>query len=121
MAGKKLSDRAIFEMTDEQRLVLNELAEIAAKELKLSKDITELTEAVRKTHQTLGFERKEAPESLFEDPEIEALITARVRFKIESVREQIRRSLSKAIELGLGELELVQRQARNYGLDASKR
>jgi len=121
MPGKKLTDQLIYKMTDEQRLVLQELAEIAAKELILAEEITELTENVRKSHQELGFKSSDSPKSLFEDPEIEVLISSKARFKIENVREQIKRALKKAIDAGLGDLEIVQRQAEIYGvpLDSS--
>ena len=121
MPGKKLTDQLIFQMTDEQRLALQELAEIAAKELILAEEITELTENVRKSHQELGFKSSDSPKSLFEDPEIEVLISSKARFKIENVREQIKRALKKAIDAGLGDLEIVQRQAQIYGvpLDSS--
>ena len=121
MPGKKLTDQLIHKMTDEQRLVLQELAEIAAKELILAEEITELTEHVRKSHQELGFKASDSPKSLFEDPEIEVLISSKARFKIENVREQIKRALKKAIDVGLGDLEIVQRQAKIYGvsLDSS--
>lgn len=116
MADKKLTDRLIYDMTDEQRLVLQELAEIAAKELILAEEITELTENVRKSHQELGFKSSESPKSLFEDPEIEILISSKARFKIENVREQIKRALKKAIDTGLGDLDIIQRQAKIYGV-----
>jgi hypothetical protein len=121
MPGKKLTDQLIYQMTDEQRLVLQELAEIAAKELILAEEITELTENVRRSHQELGFKSSDSPRSLFEDPEIEVLISSKARFKIENVREQIKRALKKAIDAGLGDLEIVQRQAKIYGvpLDSS--
>jgi len=116
MPGKKLTDQLIYELTDEQRLALQELAEIAAKELVLAEEITELTENVRKSHQELGFKSSDSPKSLFEDPEIEVLISSKARFKIENVREQIKRALKKAIDAGLGDLEIVQRQAQIYGV-----
>lgn len=116
MPGKKLTDQLIYELTDEQRLALQELAEIAAKELILAEEITELTENVRKSHEELGFRSSDSPRSLFEDPEIEVLISSKARFKIENVREQIKRALKKAIDAGLGDLEIVQRQAKIYGV-----
>lgn len=114
MPGRKLTDQLIYQMTDEQRLALQELAEIATKELVLAQEIGELSEQVRKSHQTLGFKSSDNPTNLFEDPEIEALISSRARFKIENVREQIKRALKKAIDLGLGDLEIIQRQAKIY-------
>lgn len=119
MAGKKLTDALIYKMTDEQRLALQELAEIASKELILAEEISQLSEKVRRTHQSLGFKPSDNPKSLFEDPEIEVLISSKARFKIENVREQIRRSLKKAIDLGLGDLEIVLRQAKIYGVPSN--
>jgi len=116
MAGEKLTDRLIFNMTDQQRLVLQELAEIAAKELILAEEITDGAFTGLKSHQELGFKSSESPKSLFEDPEIEILISSKARFKIENVREQIKRALKKAIEVGLGDLEIVQRQVKIYGV-----
>ena len=120
MEGKKLTDRIIYEMTDEQRLALQELADIASKELVLAEEITELTENVRKSHLELGFKASDSPKNLFEDPEIEVLISSKARFKIENVREQITRAIKKAIDVGLGDLEMIQRQAQIYGVPLSR-
>jgi len=118
--GKQLTDEVIYNLTDEQRLALQELAEIAAKEFLLSQEITELTEQLRKSHQALGFKSSPSPRNLFEDPEIDALVTSRARFKIENVREQIRRSLKRAVEVGLGDLDIIQRQCKIYSIPSNK-
>ena len=123
MAGEQLTNDLIYKLTDEQRAILSELADIAAKELNLTQEINEVTQQVRESHKVMGFEPKKAqPESLAEDPEVDVLITSKPRYKIEDVREQIRRTLQKAVELGLGNLAIIQRQCKNYGvpLDPSK-
>jgi len=117
MSGVPLTNEVIFKLTDEQRAILDELADIAAKELNLSEVISQVGQRVRETYKVMGFDTKPGePQSLAEDPEVEILITSKPRYKIENVREQIRRSLMKAIELDLGFLALIQRQCKNYGV-----
>ncbi len=123
MPSEPLTNELIYKLTEEQRAILSELADIAAKELNLTQEINELTQQVRQTHQEMGFEPKNTqPQNLAEDPEVEVLITSRPRYNFENVREQIRRTLMKAVELGLGNLAIIQRQCKNYGvpLDPSK-
>lgn len=117
MAGVPLTNEVIYKLNDEQRAILEELADIAAKELNLSEIISEVGQRVRETYKVMGFDQKTSePQSLAEDPEVEILITSKPRYKIENVREQIRRTLLKAVELDLGFLALIQRQCKNYGV-----
>ena len=123
MPGEPLTNELIYKLTDEQRAILSELAEIAARELALTQQINEVAQQVRQTHQALGFEPQSSqPRNLAEDPEVEVLITSKPRYDFESVREQIRRTLNRAVELGLGNLAIIQRQCKNYGcsLEPSK-
>ncbi len=117
MTGESLDNRAIYKLNDEQRAILSELAEIAARELNLTQEINEITQEVKETHKVMGFEQKKgSPQSLAEDPEVDVLITSKPRYKIENVREQIKRVLTRAVDLGLGNLAIIQRQCKNYGV-----
>ena len=60
MPGEPLTNEIIYKLTDEQRAILGELAEIAARELALTQQINEVAQQVRQTHQALGFEPKSA-------------------------------------------------------------
>ena len=117
MPGQPLTNELIYKLTDEQRAILSELAEIAARELNLTQEINEITQQVKESHKTMGFEQKKgSPQSLAEDPEVDVLITSKPRYKIENVRDQIKRVLTRAVELGLGNLAIIQRQCKNYGV-----
>ena len=114
--GKPLTNEAIGAMTDEQRSILHELGQYAAQELNLSRTIKEMTEDVKRTDGAAGFTRTENPGALHEDPEVDVLISAKARHKIANVESQIRRTLDRAVRVGLGEFDLIRRQCRNYGV-----
>ena len=123
MSGEPLTNELIYKLTDEQRAILSELADIAARELNLRQEIEEVTQQVKESREVIGFEqKKDQPEILAEDPEVDVLITSKPRYKIENVRDQICRILNRAIDLGLGNLAIIQRQCKNYGcsLEPSK-
>jgi hypothetical protein len=67
----------------------------------------------------MGFQTKDVPSALHEDPEVVALVTIKERYKLGNVREQVRRALRRAIDLGLGHLALIQRQCQVYQIDCS--
>ena len=114
--GRPLTNEAIAAMTDEQRSILHELAQYAAQELNLSRAIRDITEDVKRTDGAAGFTRTEHPQALHEDPEVDILISSKARHKIANVESQIRRTLERAVRVGLGEFELIRRQCRNYGV-----
>ena len=114
--GRPLTNEAIAGMTDEQRAILLELGTYAAQELNLSKLITETAEQVKRSMSEAGFSRADRPKALHEDPEVDILISVKPRHKIANVENQIRRTLQRALQVGLGEYRLIQAQCRNYGV-----
>jgi hypothetical protein len=116
-AGLPLTDLAIAEMTDEQRAILHELGQYAAQELNLSKQIRETSEEVKHAMAEAGFSKSERPSLLHEDPEVDVLISAKSRHKITNVQSQIRRTLERAVQVGLGRFRIIREQCANYGVD----
>ena len=114
--GKPLTNDAIAGMTDEQRAILAELGQYAAQELNLSEVIKNITEEVKGVRSTAGFERAKNEARLHGDPEVDILISAKARHKITNVEGQIRRTLERALEVGLGEYRIIQQQCQNYGI-----
>ncbi|MEW5701616.1 MAG: hypothetical protein AB1792_05245 [Candidatus Zixiibacteriota bacterium] len=119
MAGLELTDEAIAKLTDEQMTVLQDLGELAAKKLKVAQQINEFTERVVASQRTMGFQTKDDPAGLHEDPEVLSLVTIKERFKMGNIREQVRRTLRRAVEVGLGDLAIIQRQCKIYGVDCT--
>jgi hypothetical protein len=97
--------------------VLQELGELAAKKLKVTRAIEEFTAQIVASQKQMGFQPKATPSGLHEDPEVLSLITIKERYKIGNISEQIRRSLRRAIDVGLGELAVIQRQCKIYNVD----
>ena len=116
----ELTDDQIAKLSDEQMSVLQELGELASKKLKVSQAISEFTEQILASQRTMGFQTKDDPTGLHEDPEVIALVTIKERFKLGNIGEQIRRTLRRAVELDLGKFALVQRQCKVYGVDPVK-
>ena len=119
MKARELTDDVIAGLTDEQMTILQELGELAAKKLKVTRAIEEFTERVASSQRTLGFQTKENPAGLHEDPDVVALVTIKERYKLGNVREQIRRTLRRAVDVGLGDLALIQRQCKIYKVDCT--
>jgi len=119
MEAVELTDKVIAKLSDEQMTLLQELGELAAKKLKVSGLIQEFTEQVLSSQRTMGFQTKDDPSALHEDPEVIALVTIKERFKIGNITEQVRRTLRRAVDMGLGHLALIQRQCKIYGVDCA--
>jgi hypothetical protein len=117
--GLPLTNKAIAEMTDEQRAILAELGQYAAQELNLSKLIKDVTEQVKSAMTEAGFGRSANPSSLHEDPEVDVLISAKSRHKVANVENQIRRTLAQAVRVGLGSYRLIRQQCANYGVECN--
>lgn len=115
-SGLPLTDQAIAAMTDEQRAILHELGQYAAQELNLSRLIRDTSEQVKHTLSEAGFTRAERPTMLHEDPEVDVLISTKSRHKITNVQSQIRRTLERAVQVGLGRYRLIREQCGNYGV-----
>lgn len=117
MESIQLSDEIIAGLTDEQMTILQDLGELAAKKLKVSRAIEQFTAQVIASQKQMGFQPKASPLALHEDPEVLSLITIKERYKLGNVSEQIRRTLHRALEAGLGHLAVIQRQCQIYKVD----
>jgi hypothetical protein len=117
MDALQLSDDVIAGLTDEQMTILQDLGELAAKKLKVSRAIDDFTAEIVASQKQMGFQTKAEPSGLHEDPELLALLTIKERYKMGNIREQIRRTLRRALEVGLGKLAVIQRQCKIYGVD----
>lgn len=117
MDSFQLSDDVIAGLTDEQMTILQDLGELAAKKLKVSRAIEDFTAQIVASQKQMGFQTKLEPSGLHEDPELLALITIKERYKLGNISEQIRRTLRRALDVGLGKLAVIQRQCKVYGVD----
>lgn len=117
MDSLQLSDEVIAGLTDEQMTVLQDLGELAAKKLKVSRAIEDFTAQIVASQKQMGFQPKTTPGGLHEDPEVLALITIKERYKLGNISEQIRRTLRRALDVGLGHLAVIQRQCQIYKVD----
>ncbi|GAB4329201.1 MAG: hypothetical protein Kow0074_25570 [Candidatus Zixiibacteriota bacterium] len=117
MNSVQLTDDVIAKLTDEQLTILQELGELAAKKLKISSIIEQFTQQVSASQKTMGFQTKDTPDALHEDPEVLALVTIKERYKITNIDRQIQRTLKRAVAVGLGHLAIIQRQCRIHGVE----
>lgn len=117
METLQLSEEVIAGLTEDQLTVLQDLGELAAKQFKLSREIESFTSQLLATQKQMGFQPKTSPTGLHEDPELLSLITIKERFKLSNVTEQIRRTLKRAVDVGLGKLAVIQRQCKLYNVD----
>jgi hypothetical protein len=117
MENVQLTDEVIAGLTDEQMTILQDLGELAAKKLKVSRAIDEFTAQIVASQKQMGFQPKATPGGLHEDPEVLALITIKERYKLGNISEQVRRTLRRALEAGLGHLAVIQRQCKIYNID----
>lgn len=119
MNAMQLSDDVIAGLTDEQMTILQDLGELAAKKLKVSRAIEDFTAQIVASQRQMGFQPKSSPSALHEDPEVLSLITIKERYKLGNISEQIRRTLRRSLDAGLGELAVIQRQCQIYNVDMS--
>jgi hypothetical protein len=111
-----LTSEVIAGFNDEQLSFLLELGELAAKKLKVSTLVEQFTQQVAQSQSKMGFKPKDEPDDLHEDPEVISLVTIKERYKIANIDEQIKRTLKRAVEVGLGNLAIIRRQCRIYGV-----
>jgi hypothetical protein len=109
----KLTPDFVRKLTLEQMELLTELSDLAKKESQL----TELIELTRRQAEKVGMGRdKEKIRNLMDDPEFEHLLTIGAIKDKEQIKDKIKSVLQSLIKIGLGELDIVNRQAANYGL-----
>ena len=113
----ELTPELIKNLTPEQLELLAELGELAKSELELTSKI----DATRKAAEKVGINRdKRETKALHEDKDYDELLSIRAIKEREVIRDRISGMLNSLIEVGLGELSLVKRQAANYNIDISE-
>jgi hypothetical protein len=109
----KLTPEMIRTLSEEQMQLLTELGDLAKKE----SDLTESIEVNRRQADKVGLGRdREKVKHLIDDPELEYLLSINAIRDKEIIRDKIRSVLQSLISAGLGKLDIVERQADNYGL-----
>jgi hypothetical protein len=109
----KLTPEIIRTLSEEQIQLLLELGELAKRE----SDLTESIEVNRRQADKVGLGRdREKVKYLIDDPELEYLLSVNTIREKEQVRDKIKSVLQSLISAGLGNLDIVDRQASNYGL-----
>jgi glutamate mutase epsilon subunit len=114
----KLSPEVIKGLSKQQLELLTELSELAIKEAGLAEQI----DLNRRQAEKAGLNReKEKTNSLMDDHEYDNLLSVRLIYEREQVKTQIRSVLSSIINAGLGDLDIIRRQAVNYGLNINSK
>jgi len=109
----KLTPESINKFNPAQLQLLDELGDLARKEAELNAII----ENHRHQAEKVGIGRdRENIKSILDDPEYDNLLSIKSIKEREQVKEKIRSVMQSLIEAGLGELDIIKRQAANYGL-----
>ena len=110
----ELTSELIKNLGKEQLELLTELGELAAKEA----TITEQIELNRRQAEKAGIGReREIASRLMDDQEYDNLVSVQLIYEREQIRSKIQSVLKALISAGLGELDLIRRQAPNYGVE----
>ena len=113
----ELTPELIKKLTPEQLELLAELGDLAKSELELTAKI----DATRKAAEKVGLNRdKRTTKALHEDKDYDELLSIRAIKEREVIRDRIAGMLKSLVEVGLGDLSLVKRQAANYNIDLNK-
>jgi hypothetical protein len=114
----KLTPETIKKLSREQLELLAELGDLAKKEAELTGNI----EDTRRQAEKVGIGRnREEVRSLLDDPELDDLLSVRIINEREQIRGKIRSILQSLIDVGLKDLDIVNRQAANYGLNLKEK
>lgn len=109
----ELTPELIKSLSKEQLELLTELGELAAKEA----TITEEVERIRRQAEKAGIGReREIASRIMDDPEFNNLVSVQLIYEREQIRSKIQSAIKSLINVGLGELDLIRRQAANYGI-----
>lgn len=112
-----LTPEYIKRLPQNQLELLKELGELAKKEY----DLTEQINMNRRQAEKVGLNRdRESANRLMDDHEFDNLISIQSTYEREQVRGKIRSVLDSLIVAGMGELGIIQRHVKNYGIDMSK-
>jgi glutamate mutase epsilon subunit len=115
---RDLTPEIIKSLSNDQIELLAELGELA----KAEKDLTEKIENTRKQSENVGLNRSNrGTKALFEDTNFDELLSIKSIREREAIREKIAGLMQALIEVGLGDLALVRRQALNYGVEIKKK
>ena len=110
----ELTPETITNLSLDQLELLKELGELAKKEA----DLTEIIENNRRMAEEAGFARnKEDAKSIMDDHEFDNLLSVQTIYEREQVKNKIKSILEALVNNKLGELDLIKRQAANYGVD----
>jgi hypothetical protein len=114
----KLTPETIKKLSKEQLELLAELGDLAKKEAELTGNIEDTRRQAEKVG--LGRDREEV-RSLLDDPEFDDLLSVRIINEREQIRGKIKSILQSLIDAGLDDLDIVNRQAANYGLNLKEK
>jgi len=110
----ELTPEIITNLSMDQLEFLKELGELAKKEA----DLTEIIENNRRMAEEAGFDRnRESADRIMDDHEFDNLLSVQTIYEREQVRNKIKSIMEALINNKLGDLDLVKRQAANYGVD----
>ena len=110
----ELTPEIITNLSMDQLELLKELGELAKKEA----DLTEIIENNRRMAEEAGFNRnRESADRIMDDHEFDNLLSVQTIYEREQVKNKIKSIMEALINNKLGDLDLVKRQAANYGVD----
>jgi len=113
-----LTPEIIRNLNNEQLELLAELGDLA----KMERDLTEKIENIRKQSENVGLRSpNRETRALHEDSDFDELLSIKSIREREGIRDKIAALMQSLIEVGLGDLALIQRQALNYGVDLKKK
>lgn len=95
--------------TNEQRNVLFELSDLAKREDELSKKINAIHDSVKN-----GVFMENGAIALCEDEDDAMVISIGPTMELKRIREQMKKCMRKAVQLGIGHLGLIQRNYTSY-------
>jgi hypothetical protein len=115
---RKLTPDIIKNLNNDQVELLLELGDLAKSEWELTGKIDDM----RKQADKVGWKGKEAEtKAIHEDNEFDELISLRLVREREIIRDKIAALMKSISDAGMGDLDLIVRQAPNYGIDLKKK
>jgi len=110
----ELTPEIITNLSMDQLELLKELGELAKKEA----DLTEIIENNRRMAEEAGFDRnRESADRIMDDHEFDNLLSVQTIYEREQIKNKIKSIMEALINNKLGNLDLIKRQAANYGID----
>lgn len=115
---KKLTPDIIKNLNNDQVELLLELGDLAKTEWELTGKIDDM----RKQADKVGWKGSETEtKAIHEDSEFDELISLRLVREREIIRDKIAALMRSIADAGLADLDLILRQAPNYGIDLKKK